>query len=193
MKYTPSALLTVVRTTPVLTFVAVTVTPGRTASPWSRTRPLNVLVAWAKATPVVTSTTDVTSNKTRFIRRPPAAARRTRHCYREPFEVGLDQRCENSCGIREPRSRAATDADRHMRRDGSRSYHPLVSPVNTQICGMVPAPDQGFSLSRLRDREAEPNRGGTTRRRLRRRKTAPGRTPGCSIVQIPGASSRNPA
>src|SRR6185369_10469755 len=52
----PSALVTLVRTTPVLVLVTVTVTPGRTASPWSRARPLNVLVPCANADPMLMST-----------------------------------------------------------------------------------------------------------------------------------------
>ena len=65
----PSPLVTVVRTTPVLVLVAVTVTPGSTASPWSRTRPLNVLVACAEANPLVASTTHATSHIPWHIRR----------------------------------------------------------------------------------------------------------------------------
>src|SRR5262245_2938260 len=52
MLYWPSAFVTVVRTTPVLVLVAVTVAPGRTALSGSRTRPLKVPVAWAEARPI---------------------------------------------------------------------------------------------------------------------------------------------
>jgi hypothetical protein len=48
--------VTAVRITPVAVLVTVMVTPGRTASLLSRTRPLNVLVACANADVAVNAT-----------------------------------------------------------------------------------------------------------------------------------------
>src|ERR1051325_7766859 len=67
MRYWPSALVTVVRTTPVLVFVVVIVTPGRPASPGSSTRPLTVLVVCPGASPDESIRIDVASHTTRRV------------------------------------------------------------------------------------------------------------------------------
>jgi len=56
-------LVTPVRTTPVLVFVVVTVTPGKTASAWSTTRPLKVLVDCAPAGVAIVRTTAATRQR----------------------------------------------------------------------------------------------------------------------------------
>src|SRR5688572_20496909 len=91
----PSSLVTVVRITPVLVLVAVTVTPGRTASPWSSTRPLKVLVACANAMLLVESTTHATSQM-------PWDRRRLDGLIRLPSSV--DGSGDQGSGIRNPRA-----------------------------------------------------------------------------------------
>src|SRR5262249_57309393 len=75
--YSPSELVTVSRATPVAVLVTVIVTPGRTAPPWSTTRPLMVAVAWAKADPLVdtsntaqSTTLAIETSSLRYRRRP---------------------------------------------------------------------------------------------------------------------------
>src|SRR5262245_2535606 len=75
MRYWPSALVTVVRTTPVFVFVVVIVTPGRTASPASSTRPLKVLVVCPRTSPDVSIRIDVVNHSTRRIIKPSSILR----------------------------------------------------------------------------------------------------------------------
>ena len=51
--YLPSDPVTDERASPVSRFLAVTITPGRTASRASVTRPVTVLVVWAEAGPAM--------------------------------------------------------------------------------------------------------------------------------------------